>query len=276
MTLDHFNQLSRRAAVDLLLEICHCASWAQQMAAARPFAALASLRQCAADLWAACGEAEQLEAFRGHARIGDVNAIRKKLAAQQEQGQVLASSEEVIQRLADYNQRYEAKFGFIFIVCASGLSADALLQRLQQRLPNERQTELANAAAEQLNIMLLRLDKLLVEMPALNTLSTHVLDTGVGQPAAGVDIYLHRFGSSLALAGATTNSDGRVSEWSAALVLGPGQYTLRFVVGAYFARQGRACFYPEVTIHFSLGAEPQHYHVPLVISPFSYSTYRGS
>lgn len=276
VTLDHFNQQAAAEAADLLLQVCHCQYWCEQMLVARPFASLQALRQAAADIWAGCDEAQRLEAFRGHARIGDLDAIRKKFATASEQGQVLQSSEAVIQSLADYNQQYETKFGFIFIVCASGLSAETMLAKLQQRLPNERQTELANASGEQLKIMLLRLDKFFVEVPSINTLSTHVLDTGLGKPAAGVAICLHRFGSALPLASAITNADGRVSEWSAPLILGPGDYTLRFATAEYFSRHQSPCFYPEVTIHFSLGDSPAHYHVPLVISPWSYSTYRGS
>lgn len=108
------------------------------------------------------------------------------------------------------------------------------------------------------------------------TLSTHVLDTSLGQPAAGVDIVLKPFQGSNIIATATTNSDGRVSQWSAPLDLAKGAYTLSFYIAEYFAAQGKDCFYPLAEIHFSLSGKPEHYHVPLVVSPYGYSTYRGS
>jgi 5-hydroxyisourate hydrolase len=110
----------------------------------------------------------------------------------------------------------------------------------------------------------------------LSTVSTHVLDTALGQPATGVPVRLERMadGGTL-LAEAVTGEDGRVAELGPA-GLAPGAYRIVFGTGAYFARAGQRAFYPEVAITFLVEAADGHYHVPLVLSPFGYATYRGS
>ncbi|MCX4098850.1 hydroxyisourate hydrolase [Nocardia sp. alder85J] len=106
----------------------------------------------------------------------------------------------------------------------------------------------------------------------MSTVSTHVLDAVRGVPAAGVAVTL--FDSrTTELVTATTDADGRVAALGAGLV--PGVYRLRFDTGAYFAAQRTPAFYPEVTIAFTV-ADDRHHHVPLLLSPFAYSTYRGS
>ena len=116
----------------------------------------------------------------------------------------------------------------------------------------------------------------------MSAITTHVLDTALGRPAAGVPVRLEHHPSGQpdeqqprVLAEATTNSDGRVPE------LGPdevesGTYRLVFDTAAYFAASGQSSFFPEVSITFSLADPSQHYHVPVLLSPFAYSTYRGS
>jgi 5-hydroxyisourate hydrolase len=103
------------------------------------------------------------------------------------------------------------------------------------------------------------------------TLSTHVLDTGSGRPATGVAVRL----SSAAepLAEATTDADGRVSRLGGDLA--PGDYVLRFATGDWFAAAGRDSFYPEIVVSFTIG-DDDHYHVPVLLGPFGYTTYRGS
>ena len=106
--------------------------------------------------------------------------------------------------------------------------------------------------------------------------STHVLDAARGRPAAGVAVRLeHRTddGAYAELARATTNDDGRVPAWP---VTEPGTYRLVFDTGAYFAARDQPAFYPEVTVTFAITAPAEPHHVPLLLSPFSYSTYRGS
>lgn len=104
-------------------------------------------------------------------------------------------------------------------------------------------------------------------------ITTHILDTSIGKPAAGVEVTLERAGQTIGRG--VTNDDGRITDLLAS-ALEAGDYRITFATGAYFARQGRACFYPRVEIHFSVAAPNEHYHVPLLLNPFGYSTYRGS
>ena len=110
----------------------------------------------------------------------------------------------------------------------------------------------------------------------MSQVTTHVLDAALGKPASGVAIVFDRQADTgwLEVASAATDSDGRVSSLGPD-VLEEGIYRLTFATGDYFAETGRMTFYPEVTILFEItGVE--HYHVPILLSPFAYSTYRGS
>ena len=108
----------------------------------------------------------------------------------------------------------------------------------------------------------------------MGTLSTHVLDTSLGAPAAGITVVLESV-SGQGISDAITDADGRVG------AIGPerldaGDYRLRFATGSYFAGRGVSAFYPEVVVVFTVADADQHYHVPLLLNPFGYSTYRGS
>lgn len=114
----------------------------------------------------------------------------------------------------------------------------------------------------------------------MSGLSTHILDTSRGTPAAGVAVTLERQGAGgawTALHNARTDADGRVKALlPAGGTLGPGVHRLRFETGAYFSAQGVHSFYPHVEVVFDIADVSRHHHVPLLISPFGYSTYRGS
>jgi 5-hydroxyisourate hydrolase len=120
----------------------------------------------------------------------------------------------------------------------------------------------------------------------MSTVSTHVLDSALGRPAAGVPVRLEYLGSGgpaaaggnggpSQVAAAVTDGDGRVGELGPG-GLRPGTYRVVFDTAAYFARSGQRAFYPEVAVSFLIDSDGGHYHVPLVLSPFAYATYRGS
>lgn len=107
-------------------------------------------------------------------------------------------------------------------------------------------------------------------------ISTHILDTHLGQPARAVQVRLFNQQQQL-LAEAYTNTDGRVSAEDFALADCPeGNYSLEFYTAAYFEQKGLDFFFPKVVIYFQVKHSQQHYHIPLLISPFAYSSYRGS
>ncbi len=163
MTLSEFNALPAADAIAALYGCCHCQSWAKQVAERRPFINREKLLTTAHCFWNGVEEEQILEAFSGHARIGDIDLLRSRYAglATQEQGQVLLASETVIQDLYRLNKEYETKNGFIFIVCASGKSPGEMLRLLQARIENPRALELQNGAREQGEIIRLRIATLI-------------------------------------------------------------------------------------------------------------------
>jgi 2-oxo-4-hydroxy-4-carboxy-5-ureidoimidazoline decarboxylase len=135
------------------------------MTARRPFRHEADLFGAADQIWRGLTRADWLEAFASHPKIGDLDSLRTKFAttgawAAGEQAGVAGAAEAVLQSLADGNAAYEAKFGYIFIVCASGKTAEEMLALLRQRLVNDPDEELRIAAAEQMKITCSRLAKL--------------------------------------------------------------------------------------------------------------------
>ena len=114
----------------------------------------------------------------------------------------------------------------------------------------------------------------------MSAITTHILDTSLGAPAANVGVTLEHvdpYGATQVLGQSRTDQDGRVRDLLAeGVTLEAGRYRLTFDVGAYFTATRRETFYPDVTITFDVRDPAQHYHVPLLVSPWSYSTYRGS
>jgi 5-hydroxyisourate hydrolase len=108
----------------------------------------------------------------------------------------------------------------------------------------------------------------------MSYISTHVLDATAGRPAGAVAVTLLTATGELVATG-VTDQDGRVGELGPGR-LDPGTYRIDFHTGAYFAARGQETFYPQVSITFSVKSDQAHYHVPLLLSPFAYSTYRGS
>jgi 2-oxo-4-hydroxy-4-carboxy-5-ureidoimidazoline decarboxylase len=165
MTLNEFNQLSGKEAFNALFACCGSTTWANKMAESRPFSSIPELKGKADEIWSKTSESDWLEAFTHHPKIGDTESLKKKFAATaawaaSEQGAVNEATTETIGKLAQGNSDYEKKFGFIFIVCATGKSAEEMRTLLENRLPNNRAQELVIAAGEQHKITHLRIDKL--------------------------------------------------------------------------------------------------------------------
>jgi 2-oxo-4-hydroxy-4-carboxy-5-ureidoimidazoline decarboxylase len=166
MTLHELNILSKEQLQQALLNCCGSKNWVNKMLPFFPADDMVELLNDAEDIWYQCTQDDWLEAFTHHPKIGDIASLTKKFAATAtwaggEQIAVNAASQQTIEALAKGNEAYEQKFGFIFIVCATGKSADEMLQLLQARLPNSKETEINNAMEEQNKITLLRLQKLL-------------------------------------------------------------------------------------------------------------------
>ncbi|HSS84903.1 MAG TPA: hydroxyisourate hydrolase, partial [Reyranella sp.] len=195
-------------------------------------------------------------------------------------------SEEEFARFHRLNDAYKAKFGFPFMICVRRHSRDSILRQFERRLGHDAATEFAAALQEVFYITRLRVaGKVAGEgMPLVNgRLSTHVLDTHAGRPAAGVGIELHEFAGERAyrIASTVTNADGRTDKpLIADRPLPIGCYELRFALGNHFRSRGIESgdppFLDIVPLRFSIAEPEGHYHVPLLCTPWSYSTYRGS
>lgn len=159
MTIAELNAGTGAAIGSLLLECCGSSNWVNRMLAARPFASQADLEKAATESWWALGPTDWLEAFSKHPKIGEKGKVSQWSA--QEQSGMDSAATQVADRLAELNRAYFEEFGFIFIVCATGKSAQEMLSLLEERLPNQSETEIDIAAAEQNKITLLRLKKLL-------------------------------------------------------------------------------------------------------------------
>lgn len=166
MELAELNKLEKPALAAALRRCCGATAWVEQMSAAFPVADATTLLDLASTTWFGLRETDWREAFTHHPAIGEVDSLPQKLAdtrawAAGEQGAVKVASPATLAALAAGNDEYARKFGYIFIVCATGKSADEMLALLQARLPNKPAEEIVIARSEQDKITRLRLQKLL-------------------------------------------------------------------------------------------------------------------
>lgn len=288
MKLEEFNKKDKKTAKEILFTICSSRKWTSLLMEYLPFRSEKDLISKATAIWYDCTEEDWLEAFGHHPKIGDFKNLEEKFTvtkefAGSEQAGVFSAESSVIEDLAKANKLYEEKFGFIFIVCATGKSAVEMLRSLNNRIKNTYHEELNVAMGEQHKITIIRLKKLLDnadwQWMKMSQLTTHVLDTSMGKPAKDLSISLqqqHNGSTWQTMAQGITNEDGRITDLlPPEKLLIPGNYKLVFETGAYFNSNKINGFYPEVEIQFTI-SEEQHYHVPLLLNPFGYATYRGS
>lgn len=163
--IQHLNKLSEEAAQELLRQCCGSTWWCQQVVAARPFENEGELLAAVDSAFAAMPREAWLEAFSCHPKIGDLDSLKMKFAGNRqwssgEQEGMAEAEEEILRRFAQANEEYEERFGYIFIVCATGKTAAEMLAMLENRLGNEADEELLIASREQAKITQLRLQKL--------------------------------------------------------------------------------------------------------------------
>jgi 2-oxo-4-hydroxy-4-carboxy-5-ureidoimidazoline decarboxylase len=286
--LNRMDPAAFEAAVGDVFEL---APWVAKAAhARRPFATVSDLHATMMGAVRAAPHDQQLAFIRNHpdlagkaARAGDVTDDSKR---EQASAGLDTLSDEEFERFHRLNDAYKAKFGFPFMICVRRHTRDSILSEFERRLPRDEATEFAQAMQEVFYITRLRIaGKVTGEgMPQVNgRLSTHALDTHAGRPAAGMAVELYEFAGRQAhrIAATTTNVDGRTDRpLIADRPLPIGHYELRFAVGDHFRRRGVEAgdppFLDIVPLRFSIAEPEGHYHVPLLCSPWSYSTYRGS
>ena len=166
MTIEALNALTPSEANEQFELCCGASNWVEKMNQNRPFQDKNEVYQQAESIWFSLSSEDWLEAFTHHPKIGDIDSLRKKFhntksISKNEQSGVNDVEKSTLNNLAKSNQLYEDKFGFIFIVCATGKSADEMLALIKMRLNKNAETEMQNAAKEQNKITQLRLEKLL-------------------------------------------------------------------------------------------------------------------
>ena len=267
------------------------APWVAEAASAkRPFSTVTDLHAAMMGAVRAQSRDKQLAFLRQHpdlagkaARAGTITEESKR-----EQASVGLDtlSEEEFARFHRLNDAYKAKFGFPFIVCVRRHTRDSILEQFERRLANDIEAEFAAALLEVFYITRLRIAAKVAGdgMPQVNgRLSTHVLDMHAGRPAIGMAVELYELAGDryYRLTTAVTNGDGRTDQpLIGGRPLPMGRYELRFSVGDHFRSRGIEAgdppFLDIVPLRFSIAEPEGHYHVPLLCSPWSYSTYRGS
>ena len=288
MTLNEFNNLSEQDAANSLEKCCVSKTWIDTMIQNMPFTSTDKMLQKTANIWYnTCLEADWIEAFQGHPKIGNVNSLKEKFAnttawATNEQAKIAEADEITIQELTIANSLYEEKYGYIFIVSATGKSANDMLSIIKTRLHNNKGDEIYVAMNEQHKITVIRLVKLIEEFSnnadMSSHITTHALDTSTGIPANEMLITLKgiRDDQWKPISTGITNTDGRIADvLPAGYKIPSGTYVMIFNTLNYYESHNQKGFYPEVSIQFTV-RDKSHYHIPLLINPFGYTTYRGS
>ena len=291
-TLANLNACSKDEFVGALANIFEYSPWiAEQAASVRPFA---GVNQLFAAMKAAVDRAApelRLALIKAHPDLANRTQRAAGLTAESsaEQNSVgldrLSDAEyEAFERA---NNAYRAKFEFPYIVCVRRHTRDSILRDFERRLPNDAKAETQKSIEEICRIAALRVDQLVTADDRLSVhgrLSTHVLDTHSGKPAAGIAVELvelSNLGASRIVTRAVTNADGRTDQ---PLIGGRpvpiGRYELMFSIGSYFAQRqvpmSDPPFLDQIPLRFSVSDPEGHLHVPLLVTPWSYATYRGS
>jgi len=279
--LDRLGEAEARA----LLASCLAApSWVDGMLAGRPYADREAVLARGRELADRLTEEDVDAALSRHPRIAERAGAGHDIAfSSAEQSGVDPGDEETVAALRAGNAAYEERFGRVFLIRAAGRSSGEILDALHRRLRNSHKTESREVAGQLAEIALLRLAQVVPdETPdgeavgsTVSTVSTHVLDTARGRPAAGVAVALERLSAPPGqVAAGVTDDDGRVPVLASQVPA--GTYRLSLDTAAYFAAGGIEAFFPRVDVVFATGDDAGHVHLPVLLSPYSFTTYRGS
>lgn len=280
MDLSLFNTLQPDAAAAAIRPAVDVDRWVDAVVAGRPYSNREALLAAAREQ-PAFTPTELDAALAHHPRIGERpqgDSAEADLSRAEQAGVGVDRDADTARRLAQGNAAYEARFQRVFLIRAAGRSADEILANLERRLTQDDSTEAAEAAEQLAQIALLRLEAMVTPAAGGRShITTHILDTGTGRPASGVKATLESQTDSgwQEIGQGKTDADGRINNLGPAEVE-EGRYRIIFETGAYFGAKGTETFFPAVTLDFVVADTSAHYHVPLLLSPFAYSTYRGS
>ncbi|MGW1194562.1 2-oxo-4-hydroxy-4-carboxy-5-ureidoimidazoline decarboxylase [Streptomyces sp. NPDC002536] len=268
-TLGRFNAADDATALAALHTVCASDAWGKEILAGRPYPDAEALFVASDTAVARLGTAGLAEALAGHPPIGRPKPGDPD-SSREQRGMAGAPAGLRAEMLA-LNLAYQEKFGHVFLICATGRSAEEMRDAVRHRIDNPPQHEREIVREELAKINRLRLARL--AGPEGATVSTHILDTAAGRPAAGVAVALSvRDGRDTdwqLLGTSATDPDGRCKDLPA---LPAAAAHARLVFATEPCGAG---FFPEVAVAFAV-APGEHYHVPLLLSPFGFSVYRGS
>lgn len=287
MTLDMVNSLDGSSFADRFDGLVEQSRWVAEVAATeRPFASLAAFHAAIVKTLHTATSEDRLAVLDAHPDLAGRAALAGDLAPDSRDEQAAAGldhlTEEELARFHKLNDSYRSRFGFPFIMAVRNANKHQILAAFAHRITNSPAVEEETAIDEVGKIVWMRL-LTQVEPAATGRLTVHVLDTARGLPAAGMTIELfRRHGQTLTMLGKfQTNREGRLDQPALdGSALEAGHYELLFHTAAYFLTTGQMLaappFLDDIPIRFAIANPEAHYHVPLLVSPWSFSTYRGS
>jgi 2-oxo-4-hydroxy-4-carboxy-5-ureidoimidazoline decarboxylase len=291
LALDPLNRASAQEFAAALAEIFEHSPWvAERAAAKRPFENVRALLDAMTHAVKSASRDEQSALLRAHpdlaGKAAQARTLTQDSTAEQASAGLDQLSAQEFESFQGFNASYQKKHGIPFIVCVRRHTKDSILKQFAKRIDNAPAQEFETALEEVFRIAALRLDQKIehADLGLNGRLSTHVLDNHAGRPARGLWLALRELSAGDAprlLVRTQTNADGRTDQ---PLISGrpvpSGQYELLFSVADYFAEQrvplAEPPFLDVVPIRFSIAEPEGHYHVPLLVTPWSYGTYRGS
>ena len=292
VTLDDLNAMDQAGFIAALANIYEYSPWIAEAAAGkRPFATVSALYAAMAAAVAESSADKRLVLIKAHPDLADKTqraaGLTPESTAEQSSLGLDQLTDAEYEAFTRVNTAYRGKFGFPYIACVRRHTKDSILRDFGIRLPNDQTTEIAASIAEIDRIAALRLDQMVSgdgPLAVKGRLSTHVLDTHSGRPAEGIAVELRELsemGVPRVITRTLTNHDGRTD---VPLIGGRpvpiGTYELTFNVGPYFAARGvpmsEPPFLDSIPLRFSVSDPEGHLHVPLLVTPWSYGTYRGS
>jgi 2-oxo-4-hydroxy-4-carboxy-5-ureidoimidazoline decarboxylase len=291
LALEQLNNANAQEFAAALGDIFEHSPWvAERVAAQRPFANVRALLDAMTNAVKSASKDEQSALLRAHPDLAGKAARAGKLTKDSTSEQASAGLDQLSERefesFQGFNTNYQKKHGIPFIVCVRRHTKDSILRQFAKRIDNSAAHEFETALGEVFRIAALRLDQKIenADLGLNGRLSTHVLDNHAGRPAKGMWIGLRELSGGddpRLLVRVQTNADGRTD---APLISGRpvpmGQYELLFAVADYYRDRGvelpEPPFLDVVPVRFSIAEPEGHYHVPLLVTPWSYGTYRGS
>lgn len=289
VTLDDVNRMDAAAFSATFGDTFELAPWVAKGAyAKRPFATVAALHQALWDTFNAAPRAEHITFLRNLPDIGDKNVaaggITEDSKREQAAAGINALNDAELARLKALNQAYKAKFGYGYTICVLRNTPEMIMSQIERRMTYDPDKDLAESLQEEFYISRLRIAALVTGpgIPKVNgDLNTHVLNAVSGKPAAGMGVELFELmgDKRRKLNQQTLNAEGRCMLMDGRPV--PiGRYEIRFGLADYFRRNGVAVGDPAyldfVPVRISIASPEDHYHVPFICTPWSYSTYRGT